>query len=86
MSLTVETALESFSFLNTSDLEDEEEDCERPSVTDRSEFLIFPFNYTARKRQQLLVISFSRRWDVMHLRVMQYCHLVAEQKLYTVPL
>lgn len=37
MSLTVETALESFSFLNTSDLEDEEDDCERPSVTDRSE-------------------------------------------------
>ncbi|KAB5574949.1 hypothetical protein PHYPO_G00214970 [Pangasianodon hypophthalmus] len=37
VSLTVETALESFSFLNTSDLEDEEEDCERLSVTDSSQ-------------------------------------------------
>ncbi|XP_053090804.1 rho family-interacting cell polarization regulator 1 isoform X1 [Pangasianodon hypophthalmus] len=37
VSLTVETALESFSFLNISDLEDEEEDCERPSVTDSSQ-------------------------------------------------
>ncbi|XP_053479144.1 rho family-interacting cell polarization regulator 1 isoform X1 [Ictalurus furcatus] len=39
VSLTVETALESFSFLNTSDLEDEEEDCERPSVTDSSQLV-----------------------------------------------
>ncbi|XP_060779927.1 rho family-interacting cell polarization regulator 1 isoform X2 [Neoarius graeffei] len=37
VSLTVETALESFSFLNTSDLEDEEEDCERLRVTDSSQ-------------------------------------------------
>ncbi|XP_039539850.1 rho family-interacting cell polarization regulator 1 isoform X4 [Pimephales promelas] len=40
VSLTVETALGSFDFLNTSDLEEEEEeDGERQSVTDRSEHL-----------------------------------------------
>jgi len=39
-SLTVETALGSFDFLNTSDLEEEEEeDGERQSVTDGSEHL-----------------------------------------------
>lgn len=38
VSLTVETALGSFDFLNTSDLEEEEEeDGEKQSVTDRSE-------------------------------------------------
>ncbi|KAF5907650.1 rho family-interacting cell polarization regulator 1 isoform X2, partial [Clarias magur] len=37
VSLTVETALESFSFLNTSDLEDEEEDEERLDATDSSQ-------------------------------------------------
>lgn len=37
VSLTVETALGSFDFLNTSDLEEEEEDGERQSVTGRSE-------------------------------------------------
>ncbi|KAM9480768.1 rho family-interacting cell polarization regulator 1 isoform 2-T4 [Clarias gariepinus] len=37
VSLTVETALESFSFLNTSDLEDEEEEGERLCVTDSSQ-------------------------------------------------
>ncbi|XP_058244535.1 rho family-interacting cell polarization regulator 1 isoform X1 [Hemibagrus wyckioides] len=36
VSLTVETALESFSFLNTSDLDDEE-DCDTQSVTDSSQ-------------------------------------------------
>lgn len=37
VSLTVETALGSFDFLNTSDLEEEEEDGERQSVTDSAE-------------------------------------------------
>uniref|UniRef100_A0A672S6M1 Protein FAM65A-like n=1 Tax=Sinocyclocheilus grahami TaxID=75366 RepID=A0A672S6M1_SINGR len=37
ISLTVETALGSFDFLNTSDLEEEEEDGERQSVTDSAE-------------------------------------------------
>ncbi|KAI5098239.1 protein FAM65A isoform X2, partial [Silurus meridionalis] len=37
VSLTVETALESFSFLNTSDLDDDEEDGERSSMTDSSQ-------------------------------------------------
>ncbi|GAA6092094.1 rho family-interacting cell polarization regulator 1 isoform X1 [Tachysurus ichikawai] len=37
VSLTVETALESFSFLNTSDLDDEEEDCDTQIVTESSQ-------------------------------------------------
>ncbi|XP_060733836.1 rho family-interacting cell polarization regulator 1 isoform X1 [Tachysurus vachellii] len=37
VSLTVETALESFSFLNTSDLDDEEEDGDTQIVTDSSQ-------------------------------------------------
>uniref|UniRef100_A0A4W5QSB7 RHO family interacting cell polarization regulator 1 n=1 Tax=Hucho hucho TaxID=62062 RepID=A0A4W5QSB7_9TELE len=47
-SLTVETALGSFDFLNTSDLEDEEEEnWEKRSVTDRSGSIIWPSEESA---------------------------------------